>query len=146
MLVLEVSVSEPFTLYRTTVSLVLGGIWLFTLIEAISFIVAMTRRTKGEDETEAALAHMVQEAHDAAESAAPAASNSALRTRVEQAYRALKFEMDVEQLRRIARKAMLLKALEFASLSTLRRHGRELLYITLLLVLNVACIWYFYSL
>lgn len=156
---------EPYGLYRLLVSVVLGGIALYTMIDSVVSVVTLIRRqaragavarrraalrarimqrlqgiTGGVDGNRAA-PNASLEADGQTGSAHPNQQAGSLHHNQETAW------LDNVALRgvRVARTFAILKALEVFSLRTLWRQWRELALIVVLGTANGAALWYFYT-
>ena len=132
------SLDDPFWLYRWLITLVMGGIYLYTVFESIAFVISMLSGRKEEAEAAAQARAELAEAIDLSASVPTLAKLS-------KKVRTIKFDVDSAQLIRIAKKLAILKASQMVSIDTLRLMWREAALVFLLLVANGATLYVFYD-
>ena len=117
MFLLEAEVVEPFGLYRIIVTLVLCGIWIYTLVETVIFLkVTVSKRRTPK---------VIEGGAQSAESTKLSELNA-------------KFVS-------VGRKLAVVKALDFFSWSTFRHQWRAFMTLIVLAVLNAFALYFFYS-
>lgn len=130
-------IDDPFWLYRLLVTFVLGGIYLFTVVEGIMWLLSL-RRDKEEGEAAAKKSRVLLA--DEIDLRARVPTLVALSAKV----RRIKLEVDTDQGLRIVKKLAILKLMNIVSVPTIKVVWKELVFIALLLILNGVATYFFY--
>lgn len=139
------TVGEPFTLFRYLITMVLGGISIFTLVEAwITLASLWEARKRAKHDVVDQLERLVEVEEGDAGRLADAVFQPEL-TQSQRRRIQLKVAIDVEKSQRLARKLAMLKGLQLISWKTVRVIRGELLFIFLLFVANGVALYFLYS-